>query len=326
MPTLNRIIPAKEKWLSIVWQVNDFCNFRCSYCNYGNWGGRYKHEDDIDKILTTLDYIIDLYQERGYKYFKLFLSGGEPTLWPGLVPTIELFREKVDEGSCVGVNTNLSRGLKWWKEHYHLFDDIVASYHAEWTKDDKYFENYEWLCTRINYLCARVMMHKEKWDHCIATTERLKECTNHIIDFVPVLDELRPTTEEYHYDEDWQIEFFKSNPDIKTQNFHIFKKPNYAYAHMVVDGKEMPIESNMIMQNGWNFWRGWECNIQDSLHIYPDGRIRQASCGVGPLVGNIAGEFDSSNIKPVICPKHHCHCAADFNIPKSPTSDHWRSL
>ena len=318
MPTLNRIIPAKEKWLSIVWQVNDFCNFRCSYCNYGNWGGRYKHEDDIDKILTTLDYIIDLYQERGYKYFKLFLSGGEPTLWPGLVPTIELFREKVDEGSCVGVNTNLSRGLKWWKEHYHLFDDIVASYHAEWTKDDKYFENYEWLCTRINYLCARVMMHKEKWDQCIAMTERLKECTNHIIDFVPVLDELRPTTEEYHYDEDWQIEFFKSNPDIKTQNFHIFKKPNYAYAHMIVDGKEMPIESNMIMQNGWNFWRGWECNIQDSLHIYPDGRIRQASCGVGPLVGNIAGEFDSSNIKPVICPKHHCHCAADFNIAKGP--------
>ena len=318
MPTLNRIIPAKEKWLSIVWQVNDFCNFRCSYCNYGNWGGRYKHEDDIDKILTTLDYIIDLYQERGYKYFKLFLSGGEPTLWPGLVPTIELFREKVDEGSCVGVNTNLSRGLKWWKEHYHLFDDIVASYHAEWTKDDKYFENYEWLCTRINYLCARVMMHKEKWDQCIAMTERLRECTNHIIDFVPVLDELRPTTEEYHYDEDWQIEFFKSNPDIKTQNFHIFKKPNYAYAHMVVDGKEMPIESNMIMQNGWNFWRGWECNIQDSLHIYPDGRIRQASCGVGPLVGNIAGEFDSSNIKPVICPKHHCHCAADFNITKGP--------
>jgi|TARA_R100000458_G_C8234823_1_gene215468 MoaA/NifB/PqqE/SkfB family radical SAM enzyme len=318
MPTLNRIIPAKEKWLSIVWQVNDFCNFRCSYCNYGNWGGRYKHEDDIDKILTTLDYIIDLYQERGYKYFKLFLSGGEPTLWPGLVPTIELFREKVDEGSCVGVNTNLSRGLKWWKEHYHLFDDIVASYHAEWTKDDKYFENYEWLCTRINYLCARVMMHKEKWDQCIAMTERLKECTNHIIDFVPVLDELRPTTEEYHYDEDWQIEFFKSNPDIKTQNFHIFKKPNYAYAHMVVDGKEMPIESNMIMQNGWNFWRGWECNIQDSLHIYPDGRIRQASCGVGPLVGNIAGKFDSSNIKPVICPKHHCHCAADFNIAKGP--------
>ena len=318
MPTLNRIIPAKEKWLSIVWQVNDFCNFRCSYCNYGNWGGRYKHEDDIDKILTTLDYIIDLYQERGYKYFKLFLSGGEPTLWPGLVPTIELFREKVDEGSCVGVNTNLSRGLKWWKEHYYLFDDIVASYHAEWTKDDKYFENYEWLCTRINYLCARVMMHKEKWDQCIAMTERLKECTNHIIDFVPVLDELRPTTEEYHYDEDWQIEFFKSNPDIKTQNFHIFKKPNYAYAHMVVDGKEMPIESNMIMQNGWNFWRGWECNIQDSLHIYPDGRIRQASCGVGPLVGNIAGEFDSSNIKPVICPKHYCHCAADFNIAKGP--------
>ena len=47
-------------------------------------------------------------------------------------------------------------------------------------------------------------------------------------------------------------------------------------------------------------------------------RIRQASCGVGPIVGNISGDFDASNIKPIICPKHHCHCAADFNIAKGP--------
>ena len=267
MPTLTKIVPAKEKWLSIVWQVNDFCNFRCTYCNEGNWGGRFKHEDDIDKILTTLDYIIDLYQDRGYRYFKLFLSGGEPTLWPGLIPTIELFRERVEfPGSCVGVNTNLSRGLKWWQENYTLFDDIVASYHAEFTRDDRYCENYDWLCTRIAYMCARVMMHKDKWDRCIAMTERLKECTNHIIDYVPVLDSLRPDTEEYHYDEDYQIAFFKSNPDVKTTNFTIFKDPNSAYANMIVDGEAMPIESTMLMQNGRNSWKGWECNIQDSLH------------------------------------------------------------
>ena len=206
----------------------------------------------------------------------------------------------------------------WASINYTFFYDIVASYHAEFTKDDRYFENYDWLCTRIAYMCARVMMHKDKWDQCIAMTERLKECTNHIIDYVPVLDSLRPDTEEYHYDEEYQINFFKSNPDVKTTNFTIFKDPNYAYANMIVDGDEVPIESNRIMQNGWNFWKGWECNIQDSLHIYPDGRIRQASCGVGPIVGNIAGEFDSSNIKPIICPKHHCHCAADFNIAKGP--------
>ncbi len=320
MNKVTKIIPAKEKWLSIVWQVNDFCNFRCSYCNEGNWGGRHKHENDIDTILTTLDYIIDLYQQRGYRYFKLFLSGGEPTLWPGLVPTIELFRQKVEyPGSCVGINTNLSRGLKWWKEHVHLFDDVVASYHAEFTRDDRYFENYNWLCTQIAYCCARVMMHKDKWDQCIAMTERLKECPNYIIDYVPVLDELRPTTEEYHYDEDWQIEFFKSNPDVKYISQPVEKDPNYAYAKMVINHQEeVPIDTNWIMQSGQNFWEGWKCNIQDSLHIYPDGRIRQASCGVGPIVGNISGEFDATNIKPVICPKHHCHCAADFNIAKNP--------
>ena len=321
MNKLTSIIPAKDKWLSIVWQVNDFCNFRCSYCNEGNWGGRFRHEDDLDKILVTLEHIIDLYQARGYRYFKLFLSGGEPTLWPGLIPTVELFRSKVEwPGSCVGINTNLSRKVSWWEKHHNLFEDVVASYHAEFTNADTYVENYKFLQDKSHYLCARVMMHKTKWDQCMAITRRLQqECDNYIIDYVPVLDELRPTTEPYDYDEQWQVDFFESGPDLHVINKPIKENyPNFAYARMIVDGENKPIDSNWIMQTRQNYWKGWKCNIQDSLHIYPSGVIQQASCGVGPIVGSMTGEFDSSKISPVICPKEYCHCSADFNIAKGP--------
>jgi len=54
------------------------------------------------------------------------------------------------------------------------------------------------------------------------------------------------------------------------------------------------------------------------LHIHPNGRIQAASCGVGPIVGNIVtGEFYSDLAEGVWCPKNHCHCAADFNISKA---------
>lgn len=321
MQDIKAIVPAKEKWLSIAWQVNDFCNFRCSYCNQGNWGGAHRNEDE--QIIENFERILDSYLEKGYKYAKLFLSGGEPTLWPLLPKIVEKFREKFSwEGNCVGINTNFTtRSVSWWDKNYHLFDDIVASYHAEFTNEEKYLENYKFLQDKISYLCCRMMMHKNKFEQCVAFSHKLKnECYNYIIEYAPVFDELRPSTEPYHYDEEWQIEFLKNtalerHTSVPIQNKH----PNYAYSRMVLeDGTNLPIESNRIIVERKNFFQGWTCNIHESLHIYPHGEIRQASCGVGQIVGNIlAGKFDDSKNSPVICPKTHCHCAADINITKS---------
>ena len=93
MRDIKAIIPAKDKWVSLVWQVNDWCNFRCTYCSEWNWAGRNKNEDDIDLIVTTLERIMLHYKDKGYKYFKLYLSGGEPTFWKAIIPVVEKFRD-----------------------------------------------------------------------------------------------------------------------------------------------------------------------------------------------------------------------------------------
>lgn len=321
MQDIRAIIPAKEKWCSIVWQVNDWCNFRCSYCNEWNWGGRNKNEDEVEVIVETLERIIEHYQSKGYRYFKLFLSGGEPTFWKGLIPVVEKFREKVEwPGSCVGINTNFSKPLSWWKEHHYLFEDVVASYHPEFSKEQKYIETFKFLQDKKNYLCSRVMMQKENFIQCIDFAEKLKsECNNYIIEYAPVYDQLRPDAEPFHYDEDWHVEWLKENSYETAQTVPIKKNPNYAYAKTwFEDNTITPINTNNIIVHGKNFFKGWFCNIHESLHIHPNGNIQQASCGVGPIVGNIVkGEFDKSSTQGVWCPKNHCHCAADFNISKA---------
>jgi MoaA/NifB/PqqE/SkfB family radical SAM enzyme len=72
-------IEAPEPYLAITWQVNNFCNFRCSYCNPGNWAGANPNNGNLDLYIQNLDIIIKKYKAVGYKNFKFFFSGGEPT-------------------------------------------------------------------------------------------------------------------------------------------------------------------------------------------------------------------------------------------------------
>ena len=106
-------VEAPEKYLSITWQVNNFCNYSCSYCNPGNWLGDFRNEGELQIYLDNLDTIIENYQKEGYKHYKFFFSGGEPTAWKHFIPIVEYLRGKLPEAT-IAVNTNLSRPLAWW--------------------------------------------------------------------------------------------------------------------------------------------------------------------------------------------------------------------
>ena len=79
-------IKSEVPYLAVTWQVNNFCNFRCSYCNSGNWSGENKNDTDLVKYIANLKVIIDKYKSVGYNDFKFFFSGGEPTLWENFIP------------------------------------------------------------------------------------------------------------------------------------------------------------------------------------------------------------------------------------------------
>ena len=183
-------VDAPEKYLSITWQVNNFCNYSCSYCNPGNWLGDFRNEGDLQIYLDNLDTIIANYQKEGYKHYKFFFSGGEPTAWKHFIPIVEYLRAKLPEAT-IAVNTNLSRPLAWWQKHVHLFDDIVASFHVEFADKDSYKEKNMFLCDKVNYLATKLLLHDDRFWEVVEYGEELKKAMpNYFIEWTPLYDEM----------------------------------------------------------------------------------------------------------------------------------------
>lgn len=308
---------APEPYLAITWQVNNFCNFKCSYCNPGNWGGSHRNDDNLDLYLANLDTIIQRYQSVGYKHYKFFFSGGEPTAWKNFIPICEWLREKLPE-CTLAVNTNLSRPLAWWEKHYNLFDDVVASFHIEFADKEKYFQNTLFLCNKINYLCSKMLMHEERFWEVVEYGNYLKNnLPNYFIEWTPLFDEMSVDTGPWQYKDIDKRKFIdKHNIEMNFTIDKPYKQSKAVSFNKYNDNTSVHTNSNDIIVHGQNFFKGWVCNVGDSIFINPTGDVSLASCGQGDKVGHILENISKVGPKKIICGKEHCHCGTDIIIPK----------
>jgi organic radical activating enzyme len=308
---------APEPYLAVTWQVNNFCNFRCSYCNEGNWSGRNPNNDNLEKYIENLGVIIDRYKSVGYKHFKFFFSGGEPTAWKNFIPVCEWLRKELPD-CTLAVNTNLSRPLAWWKKNYHLFDDIVASFHVEFSDKEKYLENNIFLCDKVNYLATKLLMHEERFWEVVDYGNYIKtQMPNYFIEWTPLFDEMSVNAGPWKYSDPEKIKFI--NDHNVEMNFTIpkpYKKSMAVSYNKYNDGSSRPTNSNDIIINGQNFFKGWNCHVGDSIFINPVGQVSLASCGQGDNMGHILDDISQVGPKQIICGKDHCHCGTDIIIPK----------
>jgi len=316
--TLLKITPMSEPYACLTWQVNNFCNFQCTYCNPGNWAGDNRNNGNLDLYIDNTMKIFNTYKQRGYKHFKVFFSGGEPTHWENFIPLVKHLKEKIPN-ITVAVNTNLSRPLKYWKEHYHLFDDIVASFHVEFCKKDRYIENAKFLCDKVDYLCTKMLMHDDRFWEVVEFGKRVRqEVPNYNLEWTPLFDEMSVNAGPWQYKDPIKQNFLE-NAEFETVQ-HIDKpyRENYAVSMAHYDTGIEPVNSNKIIAARQNFFKGWKCQVDDALFINPRGDISGASCGVGQTHGNITNKNLTFDLKPVICNKDHCHCGTDIIIPKEP--------
>ena len=192
-------IDAPDKYLAVTWQVNNYCNFRCSYCNPGNWGGENVNDGNLEVYLANLQTIIQRYKDIGYKEFKFFFSGGEPTAWRNFIPICEWLKSELPH-CTLAVNTNLSRPLAWWTKHHHLFDDVVASFHAEFSDKVKYEANSIYLCDKVNYLATKMLLHEERFWEVVEYGNHLKTVMpNYVLEWTPLFDEMSINAGPWHY-------------------------------------------------------------------------------------------------------------------------------
>lgn len=318
MSKILSITPLDQKYMSLTWQVNNFCNFQCSYCNPGNWSGSSRNNGNLQQYKENLKNIFKYYQDNGYESFKIFYSGGEPTYWENLIPLSEFLKEYLGDNLTIAINTNLSRPLKYWKEHYELFDDVVASFHIEFAKQDRYLENAKFLCDKVNYLCVKMLMHDERFWEVVEFGNNLKnELPNYNLEWTPLFDEMSVNAGPWKYNDEEKTKFL-TNAEFETKlTTSKPNKTNKAVSMVNYDTHSEPINSNKIIAARQNFFKGWTCYVDDALFINPLGNISSASCGVGKQHGNILDVDLKFDLKPITCTKEHCHCGTDIIIPKT---------
>jgi len=321
---LIAIKPVSEPYINITWQVSDFCNFKCSYCNPGNWAGKNEKKnsaEDFTKIIENLEIIISQHEARGYHGFKFFFSGGEPTVWPHLIPLINWLKQRLDDPH-MAINTNLSTSTNWWKEHYHLFHDIVASYHIDFANTPRYIDNIVFLQDKVNYLCCRMMMQEDRFDEVIAFGKTIPTLLqNYNLEWVPLFDDISTTVGPWQYGEQRMYDFFETHTFESQTKMH---KPNGSKWHtaskeIYESGFEQTLNGNRLVAERKNFFSGWKCFVDESLFINSKGHITAASCGQGPSLGNIY-ETVTTISEPITCRKVQCTCGTDILITKEKTN------
>lgn len=311
-------VEAPQPYLAVTWQVNNYCNFRCSYCNPGNWGGENPNNGNLDLYIQNLNIIISKYKAAGYKNFKFFFSGGEPTAWRNFIPICEWLYKELPHAT-LAVNTNLSRPLAWWEKHHYLFDDVVASFHVEFADKKRYEENSIFLCERVNYLSTKMLMHDERFWEVVEFGNYLKTVMpNYFLEWTPLFDEMSPQTGPWHYSDPKKVEFINEHTvEIQHTKSKPDKRTYYTVSYNRYDDNSTGVcNSNEVIVAGQNFFKGWSCNVGDAIFISPIGELSLASCGQGGKVGHILENVDRVGPRQIICGKDHCHCGTDIIIPK----------
>ena len=315
---LVAIRPVQEKFANIVWQVSDVCNYRCSYCNPGNWGGS-QPNIDTKTYIETLRSLITQFKQRGYSSFKFFFSGGEPTYWKPLAEICDFLHSEVDR-PLLAINTNLSRNIDWWDKNYHLFRDVVASFHIESADQENYIGVAKFLQYRMPYISFRMLMHDERFAEVVAFSERIKrELDNYDIEYAALFNDLMPHSPMHEYKEAWKKDFLASHmhESKRSVEFCRINDAKSAACEEVYESEPpRTLIATRLISEGRNHFKGWKCQINDSIFINTLGHIRLASCDAGKVVGNIRMGLVKLLDEPVYCPYDSCGCGTDINIPK----------
>lgn len=120
----------------VSWNMNDVCNYRCSYCTQRHMGDRTGKLQDIERTLETFR------EFPGNWEFKL--SGGEPFRQPGLV---EICEGLVSMGHIVSIQTNFSADDKTLRQFLEAtrgaLNVFSASLHLEYATPEDFLKRYQ---------------------------------------------------------------------------------------------------------------------------------------------------------------------------------------
>jgi hypothetical protein len=100
------------------------CTLSCEHCGQGAW------RDDTPQYKLTLEQVkklLDVSRSSGYEIKEIIISGGEPTLWKDLDPSLKLFKEYPDVVKTVTLFSNGTRPIN--EETIKNVNSVIISFY-----------------------------------------------------------------------------------------------------------------------------------------------------------------------------------------------------
>ena len=299
----------RKEWFVVNWCLGNTCNFSCSYCpdNLHNGSVRWP---DLNKVKNFISKVMAQIAPRKV-YFEF--TGGEVTLYKDFT---EVCKHATSLGARVGLISNASRTVRWWTEHKQYFDHVCVSFHPEFSDENHFIEVIKLLHNDVR-THVNIMMSPDKFDHCYAVANKIKNLENISMALQPLIHNFQEEVFDYSVTQkhifDKQHELLTKH--IKyTRDFDIYRG---AMKTVQEDGTGSVSSAHRFISTHTNDWSGWKCSAGvEQIIVDMEGFIYRGWCKVGNIIGNI-NEIDIQlPTEPVICNKTMCHCNFDIMSTK----------
>ena len=307
--------------LRIELMLGNLCNHKCSYCFPGSNEGDAPWPN-LNLLTKNLCHLLDRYIEFGKKNFKLYLIGGETTLWKDLPKFCKYIKSKYD--IQINISTNGSRSTGWWFNNADCFDNVEISVHHEFAKIEHIKRVADIIYEKNIFVNCNVLFDYAYFNKCKDIVKELSKNTKRW----PILAKTVLISGKTYYNDE-QSQYLENSLKRWPNPFWYFKvkKNDRLRVKLKFDnGKTKTVKGdNYLMLKGLNSFKGWQCNIGvDHISIFKDGTIK-GNC-MQTLYGNkfdynlyresFENEFQPT-IGPVTCSQKLCSCSGETIINKS---------
>jgi sulfatase maturation enzyme AslB (radical SAM superfamily) len=276
----------------INWSIGNTCNFNCTYCPDVLKSGSIPLPDP-EKFAKAVKLVFDKFDS-----LEIQLSGGEPTVFPGLVLALEHLTPHPNKK--IRIESNGSQDLSWWEKNKLFFQSVDLTYHQDWMNLDHIISVAKILQNANIPVNIKVPTTESNWEQSITALNSIKS-QNISSDLQLLYKNFTKGNNKYYPYSDRQMQWYYNSRGIKptevTQTIE-FKKQN-----------------NLNNYLGHLCWAGI-----DQLVIDKFGYVYRGWCEQGGYLGCIFEDDINWPEKPIVCRKSQCTNGFDLLVKKSNNS------
>lgn len=315
---IEHTVKERANTFVVNWQLGNKCNFSCSYCPSGLHDGSiaWTTYDCIERFCV---YLMGYCSGLARSLF-VTLSGGEPTAHPDFLRVASLLTEG---GAKLGIISNGSRPISWWREVRHRLASVSLTYHPEFTKID-HFISVAQVISEVTRTGINIAVHPDRFHQCLDAAAQISaSCTDVTMQLKPLLVDFGASLYPYSPEQlktlaNTHFEIPKTRPTGGVKGRLETSQWGGPMRKVFSDGSSQTCSAAQLLIEGINQWSGWSCAIGlELLCVDARGDIYRGKCKQGGRVGHISDSSWTLPTEPVVCCAPSCHCLADIMTTKT---------